>query len=273
MTQYSQRDTRWSSNKLGYGQTTIHSFGCTITALAQLLTLNGHTETPETVNNKLKANSGFVGSNKNLLVWGAIQNAFSFAKHISRVHTYNNNAVADAIKKYGGCLVEVNGSRIGASRHWVLYIGGGEMIDPWTGTKRPTSFYPATGYSTIAVTKAKDTDMSNTYTQEQWQVERDERNKNWDLYQAQLRENERLETQIVSLKKEIKDLNDKLKIEYQLNADYRDDIIALQEEINQLSKTPAVKIDKEVEVAGSIWEINGVQVDSDGKITANYAKK
>lgn len=85
--------------------------------------------------------------------------------------------------------------------------------------------------------------------------------------------NEQLAQQINQQKTEIASLNDKLKIEYQLNADYRDEIIALQEEINQLSKTPAVKIDKEVGVAGSMWQINGVQVDSDGKITANYAKK
>lgn len=58
----------------------------------------------------------------------------------------------------------------------------------------------------------------------------------------------------------------------QLNQEIKD----LHEEINKLVKQPAtgiVRIDREVPVAGIVWEINGIQIDSEGKITANYAKK
>jgi murein DD-endopeptidase MepM/ murein hydrolase activator NlpD len=39
------------------------------------------------------------------------------------------------------------------------------------------------------------------------------------------------------------------------------------------SKPSAVKIDPEVDVAGSKWVVNGVTVDSNGLVTANYRKK
>ena len=147
---YSQRDAKWKNTKLGYGSTTIGRFGCTITALAQLLLLNGYNETPATVNEKLKANKGFVGDNKNLIVWEAIVKAFK-AKHLKRGYSYNNAEVLDAIKKYKGCLIEVDGAKIGAPKHWVLYIGNGKALDPWTGKEISTSYYPPIGYSVISV--------------------------------------------------------------------------------------------------------------------------
>lgn len=152
MTIYSQRDFRWGNKKLGYGDTFIKSYGCTITALAQLLLLNGYDETPATVNDKLKANNGFTGANKNLLVWGAIAKAFE-ARHIKRDYTYSNAEVLSAIKNYKGCLVEVDGEKIGAPKHWVLYIGNGKALDPWTGKEISTSYYPPLGYSVISVEK------------------------------------------------------------------------------------------------------------------------
>jgi chromosome segregation ATPase len=37
-----------------------------------------------------------------------------------------------------------------SDRHWVLYIGNHQLIDPWTGTIKPTSSYPLVkGYAII----------------------------------------------------------------------------------------------------------------------------
>lgn len=146
MTPLSQRDTKWASQKLGFGTVTIGGYGCTITALAMLLGT-----TPDIVNEKLKSVNGFAGSTKNLVVWSAIDKAFPGATFIWRGYGYDNDKVKEAIDKSGGCLVEVDGARIGASRHWVLYIGDGQMNDPWFGTTKSTSYYKPVGYARIDV--------------------------------------------------------------------------------------------------------------------------
>jgi regulator of replication initiation timing len=156
MIYYSQRDPLWANDSLG--STRIGTHGCLVTALAQLLLINGYQETPKTVNQKLKSVNGFSGPNNNLLIWGAIEKVFN-AKGYWTTQPFNNGVVLNTIEKYGGCLVRVDGSRIGATQHWVLYIGKGEMIDPWTGVKKATSYYPATGYSVIEVER-KEEDMS-----------------------------------------------------------------------------------------------------------------
>lgn len=148
----SQRDPRWSSKKLGFGNTTIHSYGCTITAIASLLNT-----TPDAVNDRLKAVNGFAGTNGNLVVWSKLIEAFDEVVAVERVRQYDNAAVSAAIEKNGGCLVEVNGSSIGAPKHWVLYIGDKKIMDPWYGTIRSTGDYPAIGYAIITLKKTSPT--------------------------------------------------------------------------------------------------------------------
>lgn len=48
--------------------------------------------------------------------------------------------------------------------------------------------------------------MEKTYTQAEWQIERDERNKNWDLYQAQLEVVKGLKVEIEGLNKTISEI-------------------------------------------------------------------
>ena len=191
-----QRDSKWANIKLGNGTVTIGGYGCTITALACLLET-----TPIIINDKLKANGGFGGTTKNLVVWSALSKAFPEIIDVERITSYDNEKVKQAIEKNGGCLVEVDGTRIGASRHWVLYIGNQEMIDPWTGVIKATSYYPPVGCAIINIKS-----MQETITQEQWQLERDERNKNWELYQDQLEVVKRLKIEIESLNKTITEI-------------------------------------------------------------------
>lgn len=147
----SQRDPKWNRKKLGFGQTTIHSYGCTITSLASLLDL-----TPDVVNDKLKEVGGYAGTNKNLIIWSKIDEAFDNASFKFRGYEYDNFKVKAAIEAYGGCLVEVDGKPIGAPTHWVLYIGNQKLMDPWVGKIEPTSKYKPTGFAIIAVDKEEE---------------------------------------------------------------------------------------------------------------------
>jgi len=159
MTPLSQRDPKWGNLKLGFGTGTIYSFGCTITSLACLLET-----TPDIVNEKLKSVNGFAGTTKNLVVWSALSKAFPRIKSATRYTSYDNQVVKEAIERNGGCLVEVDGSRIGASRHWVLYLGNQEMIDPWFGNIKSTSYYAPVGCAVIDIDKtiAQNENMQDT---------------------------------------------------------------------------------------------------------------
>lgn len=137
MTPLSQRDPKWKDIQLGFSDLTISSHGCTITGIAMILGT-----TPDVVNAKLKAVKGFQGA---LVIWSKLLEAFPQITRVERVFSYNN----DEVSKNLPCLVEVNGARIGASKHWVVFTGSGLMNDPWFGTTKPTSYYPPTGYTII----------------------------------------------------------------------------------------------------------------------------
>jgi len=147
----SQKDTRWTRTRLGFGTGTIGQYGCTITALSSLIGL-----TPDYVNEQLKKVNGFAGETKNLVIWSALPTAFPQIIKATRVKGYNNTAVLEAVTKFGGCLVEVDAEPIGAPRssHWILYIGNSQCIDPWTGSVRHVDTYPKPlGYAVIEIIK------------------------------------------------------------------------------------------------------------------------
>jgi molecular chaperone GrpE (heat shock protein) len=143
MTKLNQRDTRWRNIKLGFSTTTtIGSHGCTITCVGMLAGIN-----PDDVNERLKKVNGY--ANTNLIIWSKIKEAIPWLEFEWRAYAYDNAKVAGAINKNGGCLVEVDGTPIGGSKHWVIYIGNQKLIDPWDGLEKPTTSYRATGYSII----------------------------------------------------------------------------------------------------------------------------
>jgi len=143
MTIYSQRDPRWADVNLGSSTTTtISSHGCTITSLGMVANIN-----PLEVNNRLKNVNGYAETNK--VLWTKVGEAIPWLKFEWRGYTYENGRVVDAIQRNGFCLVEVDGSRIGGTKHWVVYIGNQRMYDPWTGIEKDTNYYPPTGYSII----------------------------------------------------------------------------------------------------------------------------
>ena len=136
----SQRDPRWKDIKLGTGSTSIGGEGCLITCLAMLAST-----TPDVVNEELKRVGGY--QNGNLVIWSALDRTNLGFQFIERSKVYNNEKVSNNLP----CIVEVDGSRIGAKQHFVLYIGNKRMIDPWTGVDKDTSYYPAVGYAIVKV--------------------------------------------------------------------------------------------------------------------------
>lgn len=144
-TLFSQRDPRWASKKLGFSKTlTIGGYGCAITCLTMLLNSLGYSETPDTVNEKLKAGGGY--SQLTLLYWSRVPAIWPKVKFTYRDFNYDNVKVAWYV--YGKripVIVEVNGAPIGGYRHYVLYVGDRYCLDPWDGKGKPTSSYNAVG--------------------------------------------------------------------------------------------------------------------------------
>jgi hypothetical protein len=57
-----QNDEKWKNIKLGNSNETIGGWGCLLTSATMMLNSMGYNETPETVNEKMKANGGFQGA-------------------------------------------------------------------------------------------------------------------------------------------------------------------------------------------------------------------
>jgi len=146
VTCYSQRDPKWGEKYVGFSTLRFKSFGCTITALASFISSVYNARiTPDEVNQKLKAVNAFSGA---LLIWYRVPYAYPKLRFIKRAYNYNNLEVAWSVYvKKVPVMVEVNAASIGASRHWVLYLGSAKLMDPWYGRIDSTSKYPPTGYA------------------------------------------------------------------------------------------------------------------------------
>src|SRR3990167_2754527 len=156
----SQRDSRWANIKLGTSNVTISGYGCTITSLAMMCGL-----TPDQVNQILRDNGGY--ANQNLVIWAKV-NLLPGLEFEWRGYQYDNDRVKEAITKYGGCLVEVDFDRTDRvdNRHWVVYVGGGRIYDPWTGTEESIIKYKALGFSVIKRNSPVDYELLKTKIKE-----------------------------------------------------------------------------------------------------------
>ena len=147
-----QRDNRWGDIALGFSNTKIRDFGCTITCIAMLVDT-----TPDVVNRELKRVGGFAQGN--LVIWSKIPVAFPQLTFVKRVNSYNN----DDVKANLPCLVEVDfdGSPNTFGNHWVVFIGNQRLLDPWVGQNRPTSTYKILkGYAVLTPKKKEDNIVS-----------------------------------------------------------------------------------------------------------------
>ncbi len=134
----SQQDPRWKNTKLGFGGgSTIGAYGCAMTSVTMLLSGFGFPETPDSLNNKLKQNGGYV---QDAIVWGAVSSFYPKVRFRNLVICRDTDAPIDAISNsiYAGqpVLLEVDSSpRAGLQTHWVLaYNKVGKdfyILDPW----------------------------------------------------------------------------------------------------------------------------------------------
>jgi len=202
MQNLSQRDIRWKDVKIGNSTSTIGNFGCTITALAMLAGT-----TPDVVNAFLTVVNGFLVDR---IIWKKLNETKLglYFPDMGRQYAYNDEAVRRAIQDYGGCLVEVDYDGVVSTtsdRHWVLFIGNHQLIDPWDGKTKPTSSYPIVkGYAIIQTNHEND----NILTQEEENILKflKERNAN----EGMVREAMDSLTEKALLKVEIQKLNEEI---------------------------------------------------------------
>lgn len=99
--------------------------------------------TPDIVNERLKTANGF--ANQNLVIWAKVDEAFPGIK-TRRVWNYDN---ADVLANVPNVIVQVDGSPIGATMHFVRFVGNKLLHDPWDGKEKPTSTYRTQSYAVL----------------------------------------------------------------------------------------------------------------------------
>jgi hypothetical protein len=136
---YSQQDPQWKNDILGFGEAadTIGYIGCALTSVAMLLSGHGYTETPKTLNQKLKSVKGFAGAS---IYWGAVSQIYPHVSLKSNIACPTSDAplnLIDAAVAAGQpAIVQVDYSNApGIQTHWVLVYGKKTddyvMLDPW----------------------------------------------------------------------------------------------------------------------------------------------
>lgn len=138
MNQYSQRDHKWSKEKLGFGSTTIGSHGCKLTSFSML---DGRT--PSELNDLFKKEGCFSGDLlydercASTLGWGLLP------------RTTDKPSVTP-------CIAEVDMSPApGKQQHFVVWKEGG-IIDPWTGQSRSYEMYPTVSFRNFVIPKKEE---------------------------------------------------------------------------------------------------------------------
>lgn len=137
LVRYSQQDPQWKGKVLGGGPDTIGYIGCALTCVAMYSSGWGYTETPDTLNQKLTGNGGYVNE---AIVWGAISKFYPKIKSTGLTLCTNIDAplaqIDSSLAVGQPVIVEVDFSpAAGLQTHWVvLYAKQGNdylMLDPW----------------------------------------------------------------------------------------------------------------------------------------------
>lgn len=132
-----QNDPQWGNDLLGFGKTTLLQEGCAVSSVAMLLSGYGYSETPGSLNKKLKDNQGFSSSN---IVWQKISQLYPQVKFVNVIRCETANAPLGDINGYldkgQPVIVGVDTSPVeGFQSHYVLlYARQGNdyvMLDPW----------------------------------------------------------------------------------------------------------------------------------------------
>ncbi|HLF26061.1 MAG TPA: C39 family peptidase [Anaerolineae bacterium] len=123
---YSQTDPRWKNALLGFDdESTLGKYGCLLTCLSMVATGFGFDVTPAALNEKLKANAGFVGA---YLAWGGVPKALPGVT-VKRLVDCDNTpaplAEIDAALAAGfPVIIEVDYENTpGYQYHWIVLYG------------------------------------------------------------------------------------------------------------------------------------------------------
>jgi len=137
---YSQNDPQWKSDKLGFGKQasdTIGYIGCALTSVSIMLSGHGYTETPKSLNQKLKNVDGFAGAGIRWYQVSQLHPQVRIKSIIACGDTPAPLAQIDAAIAAGQpAIVQVDStSAPGVLTHYVvLYARKGNdylMLDPW----------------------------------------------------------------------------------------------------------------------------------------------
>jgi len=268
---YNQRDTKWGSEKLGFGVGTIHNFGCKITALAQGLLRFGHNYNPSTINTLLKQYNLYTGTTKNLMDDANIHK-LPFIESFRRVNAFTMNELEELLKTHV-VIGEVSPIPIGGTGQHFVGVDSRDGVhavvtDSWFGDKkRVVERYGKYGnLMSLRVYKVVR-GTSGMITQEEYDKVRLARDEHYNTTVAQAKE-------IVLLKEEINKLSQDYEKEKRANFELTGRYNRLAEQLDECRAVGgSVSISPSVKVADAEWVINGVTVDSNGLVTANYRKK
>ena len=137
---YSQQDSQWKGDRLGFGtqeSDTIGYIGCALTSVSMMLSGHGFTETPKTLNKKLQNVSGFAGAG---IRWHAVSQLYPQVRINSIVKCNDTPAplaqIDAAIAAGQPAIVCVDSTAApGVLTHYVVLIArkGNDylMLDPW----------------------------------------------------------------------------------------------------------------------------------------------
>ena len=135
----SQQDPQWKQDILGFGDPgdTIGYVGCALTSVAMLLSGHGYSETPKSLNQKLKNVNGFVSAG---IRWGTVSQIYPNVTLKAFIPCSTSDAplaqIDASIAAGQPAIVQVDRSPAdGIQTHWVVLYGkkGDDylMLDPW----------------------------------------------------------------------------------------------------------------------------------------------
>ena len=145
----SQQDPQWKNDVLGFAsdpKDTIGYVGCALTSVSMLLSGYGFSETPQSLNQKLKARQGFVDSG---IRWDVVSQVHPEVRLQSNVRCETSDAplgqIDAALDAGQPVIVRVDASpNPGLQWHYVLVYARQDddylMLDPWPyrpGTDKP----------------------------------------------------------------------------------------------------------------------------------------
>ena len=136
--QYSQQDPKWSAKLLGFdAATTIGSAGCLLTSMTMVCSVYGFKETPDTLNDKMKAVQGFQGP---LIMPYLITKALPGMVYANYIQSLNQPAplseIDATLAQNLPVIVEVDFSpNAGLQNHWIVLVSKQDrdygIADPW----------------------------------------------------------------------------------------------------------------------------------------------